>query len=151
MDRLLLLNQGRTIYQGKAQGIYDYMVDELKIVVPLNSTLSDFFMMEISEYKSEKFEHKTLLNEESYNVRLKEGNEVEIQAAKKEVVMEGFTKLLFLRTFWFMFITLLTREWTIFKRNPMKGVRVIGNSLFSVLLVGLVFVSGISDRRPSVD
>jgi hypothetical protein len=50
-----------------------------------------------------------------------------------------------------MFITLLSREWTIFKRNPMKGVRVIANSLFSVLMVGLVFVSGISDRRPSVD
>lgn len=48
-----------------------------------------------------------------------------------------------------MFIMLLSREWTIFKRNPMKGVRVIANSLFSVVLVGTIFVSGISDNRPS--
>ncbi len=91
LDRLLLLNQGRTIYQGKAQGIYDYMVSELKMVVPLNSTLSDFFMMEISEYKSERCEHRTLLNEESYNIRLKEKNEMEMQSAKKQVLQEGFT------------------------------------------------------------
>ena len=50
----------------------------------------------------------------------------------------------------FMFVMLMKREWTIFKRNPMKGVRVIANSLFSVLMVGLVFVSGISDKRPSI-
>lgn len=63
LDRLLLLNQGKTIYQGKAQEIYDYMTNDLNIVVPLSSTLSDFFMMEISEYKEERFTHKTLLNE----------------------------------------------------------------------------------------
>ena len=52
-------------------------------MVPLSSTLSDFFMMEMSEYKSLKDNYKTLLNDESYNMRLKERNEVEIKSAQK--------------------------------------------------------------------
>jgi len=47
-----------------------------------------------------------------------------------------------------MFAMLLSREWTIFKRNPMKGARMIGNSLFSILLVGLIFINAVSDNRP---
>lgn len=33
----------------------------------------------------------------------------------------------------------------------MKGARVIGNSLFSIILVGLIFVNGVSDNRPHPD
>jgi hypothetical protein len=66
-----LLNQGRTVYQGKAEQVYDYLSRSLKITVPINSTISDFFMMEISEYKGTKYDHKTLLNEENYNLKLK--------------------------------------------------------------------------------
>ena len=35
------------------------MTRDLQIAVPLNSTLSDFFMMEISEYKMAKYDYKT--------------------------------------------------------------------------------------------
>jgi len=50
LDRLLLLDQGRTIYQGPATDILSYM-NTLKIPIPNNNTISDFFMMEISAYK----------------------------------------------------------------------------------------------------
>lgn len=43
LDRLILLHRGETIYQGKANEIVDYM-NTLKIFVPLNFTISDFFM-----------------------------------------------------------------------------------------------------------
>lgn len=50
LDRLLLLDRGSTIYQGPAKEIEAYM-RAIGITVPINSTISDFFMMEISQYK----------------------------------------------------------------------------------------------------
>lgn len=52
------------------------------------------------------------------------------------------------RSFWFMLSMLFWREFTIFKRNPMKGARVIGNSIVMLVLAGLIFIHGISDNRP---
>ena len=51
LDRLLLLDRGECIYQGLAAGILEYMVS-LSITVPAKSTVCDYFMFEISEYKS---------------------------------------------------------------------------------------------------
>lgn len=61
LDRLILLDKGETIYQGPAIDIEKYMRG-LGIVVPINSTISDFFMMEISQFKKEKFQKETPLN-----------------------------------------------------------------------------------------
>lgn len=53
-----------------------------------------------------------------------------------------------IRSFWFMLTMLFWREFTIFKRNPMKGIRVVGNSIVMLVLAGLIFIHGISDNRP---
>lgn len=48
-----------------------------------------------------------------------------------------------------MFSILMWREWIIFKRNPMKGARVIMNSALLIILAGLIFLNGVSDGRPN--
>lgn len=53
LDRLILLDKGETIYQGYANQIEQYMIS-LGIKVPKNSTISDFFMMEISQFKKDR-------------------------------------------------------------------------------------------------
>jgi ABC-type multidrug transport system ATPase subunit len=45
LDRLILLNKGNTVYQGKSNQIYNYLTENLKLSVPLDLTISDFFMM----------------------------------------------------------------------------------------------------------
>ncbi len=46
--------------------MYSYMTEKLRITVPLDCTLSDFFIMEISDYKQAKYNYKTPLNHENY-------------------------------------------------------------------------------------
>ncbi len=46
--------------------MYSYMTEKLRITVPLDCTLSDFFIMEISDYKQAKHNYKTPLNHENY-------------------------------------------------------------------------------------
>ncbi len=53
------------------------------------------------------------------------------------------------RSFLFMFAMLIGREWTIYKRNPMKGVRTIGNAILSIVMVGLIFLNAVGENRPS--
>ena len=65
LDRLILLNNGQTIYQGTAKAIETYM-NSLGVVVPKNSTICDHFMMEISEYKRVNKNYDTPLNVENY-------------------------------------------------------------------------------------
>lgn len=60
LDQLLLLDRGNCIYQGKAAGIADYMVS-LGIKIPAKTTICDFFMFEISEYKQRTEKYETLL------------------------------------------------------------------------------------------
>jgi ABC-type multidrug transport system ATPase subunit len=69
LDRLLLLDKGRTIYQGSAALIGSYM-QTLSISVPTNSTISDFFMMEISTYKKDTMNYFTPLTQENYSKHL---------------------------------------------------------------------------------
>lgn len=69
LDRLLLLDRGETIYQGPASKILEYMRG-LNISVPVSSTISDFFMMEISQYKRDKEQYETPLNKHNYSLRL---------------------------------------------------------------------------------
>jgi hypothetical protein len=45
-----VLDKGKMIYQGPAIKVQDYL-KKLKLNIPIQSNISDFFMMEISEYK----------------------------------------------------------------------------------------------------
>lgn len=56
-----------------------------------------------------------------------------------------------MRSFLFMFTMLMGREWTIFKRNPMKGMRTVGNAVLSFVMVGLIFLNGVGENRPTQD
>lgn len=53
LDRLILLDHGETIYQGPANQVANYMIS-LGIQISQQSTISDFFMMEISQFKKAK-------------------------------------------------------------------------------------------------
>lgn len=53
LDRLVLLEGGETVYQGPANQIQNYLMN-LGIRVSRTSTISDFFMMEISQFKKGK-------------------------------------------------------------------------------------------------
>ena len=61
LDRLILLNKGRTIYQGAAAEMEGYMRG-LGLVVPSGNTISDFFMLEISQYRSNNGQYSSPLN-----------------------------------------------------------------------------------------
>jgi len=67
----VLLNKGRVVYQGASSGVYSYMTTGLGMSVPLDQTLSDFFIMEISEYKEIRDGYRTALNSENYCLRLR--------------------------------------------------------------------------------
>lgn len=70
LDRLIVLNKGETIYQGAADGITPYL-KKLGVEVPLTSTVSDFFMMELSDYKKNKLNYETPFNSANYKKYLK--------------------------------------------------------------------------------
>jgi hypothetical protein len=65
LDKLLLLDRGECIYQGVAAGITEYMLS-LSISIPTNTTICDFFMFEISDYKAKNKNYVTPLTNSSY-------------------------------------------------------------------------------------
>jgi ABC-type multidrug transport system ATPase subunit len=65
LDRLMVLDKGECIYQGQAKRIFDYMLS-LGITVPAKSTVSDFFMLEISGSKMSAAKPITAFNAETY-------------------------------------------------------------------------------------
>ncbi len=65
LDRLLLLDHGQTIYQGPASAVPDYMA-LLGVPVAKGRTVSDFFMMEISQYKKDRSNYETPFNHTNY-------------------------------------------------------------------------------------
>lgn len=54
LDRLIVLNYGKTVYQGQADRIDSYLENKLGLTIPKNSTICDYFMMELSEFKKIK-------------------------------------------------------------------------------------------------
>ena len=72
LDRLILLNRGQTVYQGKASEICGYM-EKVGIRVDTKATISDFFMMEISESKRLADDYETPLNGVNYEKHLADG------------------------------------------------------------------------------
>lgn len=75
---LLLLDKGVTIYQGNAQAIDKY-ISSLGIVVPLTSTICDFFIWEISDFKAIKEKYTTPLNKDNYTIHIEPGIRKELQ------------------------------------------------------------------------
>ena len=65
LDRLLLLDRGGTVYQGPADQVAAYM-SSLGISVPRGSTISDFFMMQISRFRQGTSQQESLLNACNY-------------------------------------------------------------------------------------
>ena len=65
LDRLLLLDRGETVYQGPADQVAAYM-SSLGISVPRGSTISDFFMMQISRFRQGTSQQQSLLNACNY-------------------------------------------------------------------------------------
>lgn len=61
LSNLILLDKGHTIYQGPAHKIAEYIAS-LKIAIPEHSTISDFFIWEISEFNAQKNTYTTPLN-----------------------------------------------------------------------------------------
>lgn len=57
LDRVIVLNFGATVYQGQASEIGFYLENKLHLTVPKNSTICDFFMMELSDYKKKKLNY----------------------------------------------------------------------------------------------
>lgn len=69
LSNLILLDKGHIIYQGPASKISEYMTS-LKISIPKHSTISDFFIWEISEFKAQKNTYMSPLNNENYTLRI---------------------------------------------------------------------------------
>lgn len=70
LTRLVLLDRGVTIYQGDAQKVEDY-IRMLSVHIPPLTTISDCFMMEISEYKAQKQkDYRSPLNNDNYQLHL---------------------------------------------------------------------------------
>lgn len=67
LDRLLVLNSGKTIYQGKAANVHSYLTS-IGLKVPINRTISDYFMMEISMYKKEMERYTSPFDVNSYTL-----------------------------------------------------------------------------------
>lgn len=61
LTKLILLDKGNTIYQGKAQEIDKY-ITSLGIIIPRLSTICDFFIWEISDFKAQQQKYSTPLN-----------------------------------------------------------------------------------------
>lgn len=70
LDRLIVLNYGETVYQGRADGLADYL-QNLGVIVPSTSTVSDFMMMELSDFKKVKTNYETPFNPANYKKYLK--------------------------------------------------------------------------------
>ena len=68
LDRLIVLNRGEIIYQGEASLVESYM-KSIAINVQNTSTISDFFMMEISNFKQEANDYHTPFNRNNYLIK----------------------------------------------------------------------------------
>ena len=69
LNKLILLDRGHCIYQGDASAITEYMMS-LKIHIPTKTTICDFFMFEISEFKERTMKYQTPLTADSYRSKL---------------------------------------------------------------------------------
>jgi hypothetical protein len=61
LSNLILLDKGATIYQGPASKISAYLT-QLNISIPTHTSISDFFIWEISEFKAQKDKYASPLN-----------------------------------------------------------------------------------------
>ena len=108
LDRLLLLDKGECIYQGVAAGILEYMM-ALGITVPANTTVCDYFMFEISDYKSRtNNNYQTRLNSLEYQGQLAGPIKKEMKEVK-EVSPDDYPNIKTNTGFFFQIAMLLSR------------------------------------------
>lgn len=138
LTNLILLDKGHTIYQGKAQEIGNY-ISELGVAIPTHSTICDFFIWEISEFKAVKDKYASPLNKDNYTLRIEPGINKELLALQEGPI--GYPIIQPATTFLFMFLTLLRREWIMFIRNPMKLIGGILNAIVGIIIVGVFFIN----------
>ncbi len=105
-------------------------------------------MMEISDYKQTKDNYQSNLNIKSYKELIAPEIQTEIKKLENEQE-DTINPSVTLASFCFMFQTLIMRQWTIYWRNPMKFRGMLANSIISLIIVGLIFLSVISDNRPN--
>jgi ABC-type multidrug transport system ATPase subunit len=140
LDRLLLLDRGETIYQGPAGAVGEYMAS-LGIPVSQSSTVSDFFMMEISQYKREKSHYETPFNQCSYSRRLAEQNYRQILAIKEQPLsLEAFDDI-YESSFLFSFRMIFRRDCLNIFRGSWKLTVLVLQVIMKVLLLGVFFLN----------
>jgi hypothetical protein len=140
LTNLILLDRGATIYQGRAQQIGNY-ISELGVSLPLHSTISDFFIWEVSEFKAARDSYASPLNADNYTLRIEPG--VKRELAELEGGPRGYPLTRPATSFPFMLQTLLLREWLMFIRNPMKLIGAVLNAIVGVVIVGVFFLNEI--------
>jgi hypothetical protein len=59
------------VYQGEANRVGSYLENKLGVAIPKTSTICDFFMMELSEFKKKKENYETPFNNANYRKYLK--------------------------------------------------------------------------------
>ena len=134
----MLLDKGSIIYQGEANKIGKYM-EGLGIQLSLKSTICDFFMMEISEYKANKEDYQTPLNHDNYLKLMADDIETENKKLAHESV--GYSSFESPLSFLSMLMIVLGREWKVFIRKPMQFVTLIMQAVVGVVIVGLFFLN----------
>jgi hypothetical protein len=108
LDRVIILNFGLTIYQGLANEVEPYL-QKLGVEVSKTSTICDFFMMELSDYKKKKLNYETPFNNENYKKYQKKSVKKQSSVIKNTESVVGFSTLDYNQTFSTMFFLLLRR------------------------------------------
>ena len=108
LDRVIILNFGLTIYQGLANEVEPYL-QKLGVEVSKTSTICDFFMMELSEYKRKKLNYETPFNNENYKKYQKKSVKKQSSVLKSDESIVGFSSLDYSQSFSAMFCLLLRR------------------------------------------
>jgi ABC-type multidrug transport system ATPase subunit len=107
LDRLLLLNNGQTVYQGSAKDLVPYLRG-LNMLIPKFSNPCDFFMNEL------RAQHTQLINENYQILQAEQSNKELMQTEQKT----GFVARDLINNFSYEFRTLSRRHITNYFRNP---------------------------------
>ena len=75
----------------------------------------------------------------------------DLQKSLKEIEVDGYAEIKPSLNRLDQFILLFLRELKVFFRNPMKFGRAVGNSVITIIIIGLLFYQEISDDRPIAD
>ena len=120
-------------------------MEKIGIKVDTKATISDFFMMEISESKRLMNDYETPLNDKNYAGYISDEIHEKIDQVNDTTGDINISNE-FQASFWFSFLMLFKRDWTIFWRDRMKFGVCLMNTVMRFLLVGILFMDVIPDR-----